>query len=1760
MHCPSGYSCGGNEIPPGWINSHGSADYCDFGTDCYMLSQPPPDPGCIHMWTQARQSEGVITYPFYELLEGETYSVSFQRAAFNGIISNIFVRLISSESVSHIIPTGQLFVWNTPDILDSPGVCQTILHEQNITLMDTWEEKAVTFTANADYDAVWIYIYNASASTERHSVYIDNFNIKYGSHTSVASSNAGDCILAGNTLRLYINETDSRATYQWTGPNGFSSTQKNPVINNITPSMSGTYTVKVNINGFCYTSGTEVACHSLYVNAGDDRSICYGHGTTLGEMPVASGYFPGQNLTFTYDWAPNGPFMNGTGASQPRPIVKPESTTTYTLTVTSNFGCSVSDQVTVTVNPLPQITVSSNSPICEGGDLQLSANYIAGATYTWYWHGMPIHYMEHLLPGWNATGRTVTRTNVPWTFGQNYQVIVSDANGCTSSGNINIKTYPNNRAFVFNCGHDDYFDYFNASADHIFYDNFIDFLNDQPQEYCPGSDILIGSCEHNTMVYAFEDNYENYYWSGPNGFISTDKNPIIRNATSLNNGIYYLTMTSDNGNCVKTASTEITVSPGWPSYTEILQKCKGDYIALTTPETDNIISSVWSGPNGFNSILIDEIIFNGDLEDAGTYRLNVEYDNGCTATATKQVSVLPRLDITYDITYTEGEDNANVYFRADTDLTHSVAVGTHHNCDITYDITIYRDNSVVYQTDFLCAVRDMQSFNLELSPGSYKITTTTTNANYSCVYNQYFHIFGNLNIDGSLTPVTCDLRGYYNGELNLSIAGGFPPYNIGIIQDGSLPIAYKQVNSDGSHTIPLPEIAPSSSNQIRLKITDNSGIVYYYTCGYLTYAWHGNNTIHSPFNILPEYSDKILNIALYDVLNIANVSFTNCVIYINSTENGWSNPGVSQLNVMTGYPLTFENCTIMPGCPDRMWQGIKATGNNARDHTLTGHAKIVMNNSEIHGARKALESVSGGIIIATNSKFYNNEYAIYLTAYQYDHSQTKISFCEFITNKVFSPITMYPKAHVRLDNIKGITFIGNNFENALPANLLIGHPERGIPGGIISVTPYYTNHRGKGIEAVNSSFSVTHLSRIYIPNLDAVRNTFTGLYYGIEINGQKSTAPSVYHAIFTNNFKGILLKATTGSKILYNSFEATTETPTFSGLINQPVNGLPSDAVKYSVYVHSAQDYKIEENIIKLGNAGIYVYNSGEAGGFEVYKNTFENQSSAGTIVVGKNSNWDINNQPITHTGLQVRCNKYTGSNYAVSVLNGNMRKNQGDPGGATDKLAGNQFHSTLRNAREFTVQINSSGLQGNYSHLNLGTYNYYQHDDRYSANNGFYRELTANSVGVVGYTVRNVTFEEPRSCLSNNYTLPIVIDPPVIIMPTKQQEIAVLENGLSDIETEYYRLTDKGSTENLVSVAEQMNITNYQSAYNTLSNNGYLSDTVYSAIISNTTAPGAAVAATLIKNSPLSEKAAAGLENSSLDEGLKDIVENYQDGINSRESLEFTMAEIKQQILGIESDMIAEAINNDSIPEIKEELISYLSEKQNISYNDYINIYKLHLSANDKVSASTVLAGLRNYSSGLSGDISREIGTYCFIGDIYLNSVDENGVDTAYIENYREQIYEAIYDISPLYSAQAEILYSYISDTIFAEYTPLPEDITITRNAERIAKPSDLFKPELNIYPNPTKGFIFIEYSFERNYEAGYELLFEAMGKYREENCNKGYVNIYSVEGKILRSLELENGKGSKTVDISNLPDGIYVLEINDCYGNKTSEKITKQ
>lgn len=90
----------------------------------------------------------------------------------------------------------------------------------------------------------------------------------------ILASNSGPFCVGGT---IQLNSTAGATSYNWTGPNGFTSSLPNPTIPNATLAMSGTYNLTVTGTGCTQSISTSVVVvPPIAPNAGVDDTVCFG--------------------------------------------------------------------------------------------------------------------------------------------------------------------------------------------------------------------------------------------------------------------------------------------------------------------------------------------------------------------------------------------------------------------------------------------------------------------------------------------------------------------------------------------------------------------------------------------------------------------------------------------------------------------------------------------------------------------------------------------------------------------------------------------------------------------------------------------------------------------------------------------------------------------------------------------------------------------------------------------------------------------------------------------------------------------------------------------------------------------------------------------------------------------------------------------------------------------------------------------------------------------------------------------------------------------------------------------------------------------------------------------------------------------------------------------------------------------------------------------------------------------------------------------
>ncbi|MCO6499416.1 MAG: SBBP repeat-containing protein [Vicingus serpentipes] len=213
-----------------------------------------------------------------------------------------------------------------------------------------------------------------------------------------------EIICFGESVQLNASATGG-FNYQWSPSTGLSSTGiSNPIAN---PTVTTTYVVSAENSLGCMDYDTIiVTVNPLPVNtisASGPTTFCAGDSVTLTATNLG-----------TYTWSPS------TDTSR---SIKVFSTGTHTVAIIDSNGCTNSGQQTVTVNPLPNVSVGPDLNVCNGDSVQLNAT---GA----------------IIYNWNTQNRLTDSTIAnPLAYPKtptNYWVVGEDVNGCKNFDTIHI--------------------------------------------------------------------------------------------------------------------------------------------------------------------------------------------------------------------------------------------------------------------------------------------------------------------------------------------------------------------------------------------------------------------------------------------------------------------------------------------------------------------------------------------------------------------------------------------------------------------------------------------------------------------------------------------------------------------------------------------------------------------------------------------------------------------------------------------------------------------------------------------------------------------------------------------------------------------------------------------------------------------------------------------------------------------------------------------------------------------------------------------------------------------------------------------------------------------------------------------------------------------------------------------------------------------------------------------------------------------------
>ncbi len=559
--------------------------------------------------------------------------------------------------------------------------------------------------------------------------------------------NQGTSITVCAEQNFVLSASDASLTYQWsTSQSGQSittaltSSQTISVVGTDANGCSSSQSISVNVIPVIQ----DITATAL------PQTVCAGQSVNL----VAS---ENPNVVL-YEWVWNDGLNVQTGQVI---TVTPTVTTTYTLNAYNAQNCPKSIPVTVTVNPLPNIAISTPNPsICIGECATLTAS--GGIAYNWTWPG-----------GGSAVGSTL---QVCPTTTTSYTLVGIDANGCQNSAALTVAVNPLPTITISG-----------------------------PASIC---DDASGTLTASGAV--------SYVWQPNFGLSSTTGATVVANPPVTTT--YTITGTDANG-CVNSTTYTLVVNP-----TPTVSIAAGDNELCAGESTLIVASASLSVTYSWGHTTSNSNALTVAPTETTTYTVYATTAQGCsdTATITIVVNPLPAVTITaVPSTICVGESTtltasgALTYVWSNDETTASVVVAPNAAGTYTYSVVGTDANGCVNSAAISVTVNPIPEVSVAASAseiclggsvtftasgnstsyawstgddtaeitvvpnasGTYTYTVTGTNE-FGCTTSVPISVFVRPipDVQVNKTDVTC--YGGANGAIALSLTGGEPPHTI----------------------------------------------------------------------------------------------------------------------------------------------------------------------------------------------------------------------------------------------------------------------------------------------------------------------------------------------------------------------------------------------------------------------------------------------------------------------------------------------------------------------------------------------------------------------------------------------------------------------------------------------------------------------------------------------------------------------------------------------------------------------------------------------------------------------------------------------------------------------------------------------------------------------------------------------------------------------------------------------------------------------
>lgn len=464
--------------------------------------------------------------------------------------------------LSNLLPIGVTYTWK-----NAAGV--TVGIGQNVDIVAPAQPGNYIYT-------VTVVTPNGCGSSSSVTVFVNPLPI-----ASVAQSTVTAC--EGSNIQLSATSTGSGYTYQWTGPNGYSSNAQNPpILNNVTAFQGGNYQLVVSNNGCSATANTIVA-----INPRPAKPTVSSTFTCVGDSLILTTNIPNPSDNLIYHWTSPTFLQFTTNVNRLALIAATNLKGNWKVYISSPNGCEseASELTFVDVENKPVVQANYQNPACNNGTIKLTSNTLNGnITYVWKNANDTIVGVGQNLeiPSPVAPGNYI------------YSVTASTPTGCagTSVVTVVVRQSP-----------------------------VITAVSNNAQQCVTGAQNI----RLTPTIFPVGNGTYSYLWIGSNGFSSVDSFPVLPNGTELDNGSYTLVVTNSFGckSAPKTNVVDVTNVPATPTISAVqLKVCEGDMIQINVnnPNQGSGVTYRWNTPIGTVTTIVPTLkINNATTLNSGDY-------------------------------------------------------------------------------------------------------------------------------------------------------------------------------------------------------------------------------------------------------------------------------------------------------------------------------------------------------------------------------------------------------------------------------------------------------------------------------------------------------------------------------------------------------------------------------------------------------------------------------------------------------------------------------------------------------------------------------------------------------------------------------------------------------------------------------------------------------------------------------------------------------------------------------------------------------------------------------------------------------------------------------------------------------------------------------------------------------------------------------------------------------------------------------------